>query len=262
MRLRRARDGEAAAAERRVVALVDVLDARGARRVGEDIVDERAERFVLAFGVDLEPVAVAHVAHGSRDGVTPRDALHRIAEADRLYASAQRDDRALHPRAARAFVIGGYVPRMDAARFPAVTGEALDGTPFSAPRDFAGTRTVALVGFALEHRPELETWVPYLDELVRRGNGVRARLFVGLGVPKIVRKGIIAAMKRAVTAPELRAATVPVFVDVEAFCRGLGIGDRAHLTILLVEPDARITWRGSGPFSEPAGASLTAALSA
>ncbi len=150
---------------------------------------------------------------------------------------------------------------MEAARFPAVTGEALDGTPFSAPRDFAGMRTVALVGFAVEHRPELETWVPYLDALVRRG-GARARLFVGLGGPKLVGKGIVAAMKAAVTAPELRAATIPLFVNVDAFSRALGIGDRSHLSILLVEPDARIVWRGSGPFSEPAGASLTAALSA
>ncbi|MBV8299633.1 MAG: hypothetical protein JO083_08855 [Candidatus Eremiobacteraeota bacterium] len=150
---------------------------------------------------------------------------------------------------------------MDAARFPAVAGEALDGTPFCAPRDFAGMRTVAFVGFALEHRSELETWVPYADALRHRA-GVRARLFVGLGLPKLVRNGVVKAMKAAVTAPELRAATIPLFVDVEAFCRALGIGDRAHLTILLVEPDARIVWRGSGPFSEPAGASLTAALSA
>lgn len=151
---------------------------------------------------------------------------------------------------------------MDVARFPAVRGEALDGTAFSAPRDLAGMRTVALVGFALEHRPELETWVPYVDRLVRGDNGVRARLFVGLGVPKLVRAGIVAAMKAAVSEPELRRATIPLFVNVDAFCRALGIADRAHLTLLLVEPDARIVWRGSGPFSEAAGASLAAALAA
>jgi len=46
----------------------------------------------------------------------------------------------------------------------------------------------------------------------------------------------------------------------EAFARSLGISDRAHLTLLLVEPDGRITWRASGPFSAAAGASLGAAL--
>jgi hypothetical protein len=151
---------------------------------------------------------------------------------------------------------------MDVVRFPAVTGEALDGTPFVAPRDLAGKRTVALVGFALEHRPELETWVPYIDTLVRSRDDVRARLFIGLGMPKFVRGGVVAAMKAAVTAPEQREATIPLFVDVDAFSRSLGLGDRAHLTILLVEPDGRIVWRGSGPYSDAAGASLTAALSA
>ncbi|MDP9105637.1 MAG: hypothetical protein M3N49_06860 [Candidatus Eremiobacteraeota bacterium] len=149
---------------------------------------------------------------------------------------------------------------MDAARFPAVAGEALDGTEFLAPRDLAAGRTVAMFGFVLEHKPELESWVPYIDALVRSREDVRARLFIGLGTPKWLRRGILTAMKAAVQAAELRASTIPLFVDVDAFARSLGIGDRAHLTILLVEPDGRITWRGSGPFSEAAGASLTAAL--
>jgi hypothetical protein len=149
---------------------------------------------------------------------------------------------------------------MDAARFPPVAGEALDGTPFAAPRDLAGGRTVAMIAFALEHRPELESWVPYIDALVRSRRDVRARLFPGIGAPKLMRGAIVKAMKAAVTAPELRASTVPLFVDVPKFASALGIGDRSHLTILLVEPDGRIAWRGSGRYSDAAGASLTAAL--
>jgi hypothetical protein len=149
---------------------------------------------------------------------------------------------------------------MDAARFPAAAGEALDGTPFVAPRDLAAGRTVALFGFAIEQRAELETWVPYLDGIARNGSGVRVRLFVPLGVPKLMRGAVVGAMKAAVTQPELRASTIPLFLDVDGFARALAIRDRAHLAILVVEPDGRITWRGSGPFSETAGASLSAAL--
>src|ERR1700736_6153546 len=149
---------------------------------------------------------------------------------------------------------------MDVPRFPPVAGEALDGTAFVAPRDLAVGRTVAMIGFVLEHRPEPESWVPYIDALVRSRSDVRARLFIGLGTPKWLRRGILTAMKAAVQAPELRASTVPLFVDVEAVARSLGISDRAHLTLLLVEADGRITWRGSGPFSDAAGASLTSAL--
>ncbi len=119
---------------------------------------------------------------------------------------------------------------------------------------------MTLVGFALEHRAEIETWVPFIDRIVRSRPDVRSRLFVALGAPKLMRKAIVTAMKAAVTAPELRASTIPLFVDVDAFARSLGIGDRDHLTVLLVEPDARITWRGSGPYSEAAGASLSEAL--
>lgn len=149
---------------------------------------------------------------------------------------------------------------MDAARFPAAAGEALDGTPFVAPRDLAAGRTVALFGFAIEQRAELETWVPYLDRVARNGSGVRVRLFVPLGVPKLMRGAVVGAMKAAVTQPELRASTIPLFLDVDGFARALAIRDRAHLAILVVEPDGRITWRGSGPFSETAGASQSAAL--
>jgi hypothetical protein len=149
---------------------------------------------------------------------------------------------------------------MDASRFPAVAGEALDGTKFAAPRDLAVGRTVAMIGFALEHKAELESWVPYIDTLVRSRSDMRARLLIALGTPKWLRRGIVTAMKAAVQAPELRASTIPLFLDVEAFARSLGISDREHLTLLLVEPDGRITWRGSGPFSDAAGASLGAAL--
>jgi hypothetical protein len=149
---------------------------------------------------------------------------------------------------------------MDAVRFPAVTGEALDGSAFTAPRDLAAGRTVALIAFALEHRAELDTWVPFVDRLVRSRGDVRARLFPIVGVPKMMRKAVVGTMKAAVTAPELRASTIPLFVDPGPFARSLGITDRSHLTVLLVEPDGRITWRGSGPYSEAAGASLTEAL--
>ena len=149
---------------------------------------------------------------------------------------------------------------MDAVRFPAVTGEALDGTPFVTPRDLAGGRTVVFVAFGLEHRAEVESWVCLIDSLVRSRDDVRARLLAVIGAPKLMRKPMVAAMKAAATKPEQRASTIPLFVDVEAFARSLGIADRSHLAILVVLPDGRISWRGSGPYSDAAGAALREAL--
>jgi hypothetical protein len=150
---------------------------------------------------------------------------------------------------------------MDAARFPALAGEALDGTPFAVPRDLAGARTVALVGFALDQRPEVESWGPYLDALVRSRRDVRARLFAVIGnLPKFARGAVLGTMRMALQAPELRASTVPVFADQAAFSRSLGLADRAHLALYLVEPDGTISWRAAGAYSDTLGASLNSAL--
>ncbi len=152
---------------------------------------------------------------------------------------------------------------MDAARFPEVRGEALDGTPFAVPRDLAGARTVALVGFALDQRPEVESWGPYLDRLVRSRAGVRARLFAVVGhLPKFARGAVLGSMRLALKAPELRASTIPLFSDAAAFGRALGLADRDHLALFLLEPDGTIAWRGAGGYTAAAAAELDAALSA
>ena len=102
--------------------------------------------------------------------------------------------------------------------------------------------------------------MPFLDPLARSGPDVRVRLFIPLSVPKIGRGAVVAALKAAVTAPELRMSTIPLFVDVDAFTRALGVIDRSHLVILVVEPDGSIAWRGGGPYSEAAAVALDAAL--
>jgi len=151
---------------------------------------------------------------------------------------------------------------MDAACFPNLTGEAVDGTPFVGPADFAPGRTIAMTAFALESRAEVESWGPYIDALVRSRSDVRARLFAVLGAgAKMMRGVILGGLRSALTAPELRASTVVVFTDVDAFCRALGVTDRKTLGVFLVEEDGRIAWRGSGAYTAAAGAALTAALS-
>jgi hypothetical protein len=150
---------------------------------------------------------------------------------------------------------------MDAACFPSLTGEAVDGTPFAAPADFAHVRTVVMTAFALESRAQVESWGPYIDALVRGRPDVRARLFAVLGTgAKIMRGVILGGLRTALAAPELRASTIVVFTDVDAFCRALGVSERKELGVFLVDGDGRIVWRGSGPYTDAAGAALTEAL--
>jgi len=206
----------------------------------------------LTLSVDLQTTVPAPIAHRSGDRVARGNLQDGLAKADGLDATAERHDGPRHG--------WGYGWRMDPARFPPVSGAALDGTPFVAPRDLSAGRMVVLLGFALEHRADLESWVPFLDALARSRPDVRVRLFIPLSVPKIGRGAIVAALKAAVAAPEQRMSTIPLFVDVDAFTRSLGITDRSHLVILVVEPDGSIVWRGGGRYSEEAAAALSAAL--
>lgn len=149
---------------------------------------------------------------------------------------------------------------MSAARFPAVTGEAVDGTPFAAG-DLAGLRTIAFAGFGIEHRAEVESWVPFLDPLLRSRPDLRGRLFAVLRPkPKVVRAMLLAALRKAVRAREQRASTIVLFTDVDAFCAALGIADHTHLAVFLLDEGGRVVWRGSGAYSAELGASLTDAL--
>jgi hypothetical protein len=152
---------------------------------------------------------------------------------------------------------------MDVARFPEVEGEGLDGTPFAAPRDLLGARTIALVGFGLEQRAEFESWAPALRRLSAEHPGLRARAFVAVGTGMaIMRAMVVNGIKAAVSDPETRAEVILVFTDVAAFCDALGISDRTRATLVLLESDGAVRWYGGGSHTAEAEASLVASIGA
>lgn len=150
---------------------------------------------------------------------------------------------------------------MQQVRFPAVEGEALDGTRFAAPADFAGARTVVLIAFGIEQRAEIEAWLPELEPILRGRPGVRARLLVALGRGMSMMRGmIVGGLKNAVPEPHLRASTIPLFTDVDALCRSLAITDRAHVAAFVVAADGVVLWRSAGAPGAETAAAIAAAL--
>jgi hypothetical protein len=145
-------------------------------------------------------------------------------------------------------------------RFPVVESESLSGAAFVAPADFVGSPTIALVAFDLAQRAELETWLPFVDALVRAGTA-RGRVFAVLAHSlKLMKAMIVSTMRSAAPGPDVRAATVPLFVDIDAFCAELGIGDRTVIAVLLIQPDGSISVHRSGAFSTAAGDAIVAGL--
>ena len=148
---------------------------------------------------------------------------------------------------------------MSDARFPALKAEALDGKTFTAPNDFAGSRSVAVIGFGLEQRSEIESWAGELDSLARAGT--IARLFPAIDGGNVFLRGMVtAALKAALPSRELRAATIPLFTDVGALCAALGIADRDHVAVLVLDDTGVVLWRAVGAVSAAVSTALRAAL--
>jgi len=143
-------------------------------------------------------------------------------------------------------------------RFPAARGETLGGQAVEFPRDFAGGRTIAIVAFDLKQRAQCESWVPFIDRYARTGV-VRGRLFAAVpNSMQLMKRMIVATMRQGAPTPEARDATIPLFVDLDAFCSGLQVRDRSRIQTLLIESDGLISAQHAGAFAEAAGNALAA----
>ncbi len=139
--------------------------------------------------------------------------------------------------------------------FPNVEGENLDGQLFTFPRDFSA-RTIAIVAFDFKQRGELESWVPFVDRYARAGT-VHGRVFPVISRSMRTMKSVIlTTMRKTVPTPEARAATVPLFLDIDEFCGTLGIGDRRAIHVYVLEPSGAVVEHQAGAFTDSAAAAL------
>jgi hypothetical protein len=152
------------------------------------------------------------------------------------------------------------MPSMSTVRFPAVVGDNLVGDGFEFPRDFAGARTIALVVFDIGQRAAMETWVPFIDRFARDGS-VRGRLFPVLSRSlRLMKSMITSTMRKNAPSPEACEATIPLFVEIDAFCAALEIGERDNVHAFVIEADGTVSEHVRGPFTELARTAIEARL--
>lgn len=144
-------------------------------------------------------------------------------------------------------------------RFPDVQGENLDGDARNFPQDFAA-RTIVLVAFDLKQRTELESWVPFVDRYARAGTAHGVVIAAISRSMRMMKNLIVTTMRKAAPNAQSRVATVPLFIDLDAFCLTLGIIDRTAIQIFVVEVDGEIRGHRSGPFDAAAGVAIASLL--
>ena len=148
------------------------------------------------------------------------------------------------------------------ARFPDVSGTALDGTALALPRDLPAAWNLLVVTFRDELDPLSDRWV-LLGKRLAEGSEGRLSTFelhvLGKGF-RLFRPIVHETMRAQADDADEQARTIPLHVDKGAFARALDVRDQDTAHVFLVARDGRIAWRGAGLLTPDLVAALEAAV--
>lgn len=135
-----------------------------------------------------------------------------------------------------------------ASHFPPAEGRRLDGTDVSLPDDLPADATLVVVLFRDELDPLADQWARLGDRLAET-YGERVATLEAPVVNKKLKvfgKLTTVGIRGQVETEDERDRTVPLFVDVKAFRKELGLKSTGDVYAFLLDRDGRIAWRGEG----------------
>jgi hypothetical protein len=149
------------------------------------------------------------------------------------------------------------------ARFPNVTSTNLNGRTMHLPADFRAPASIVFVAFVRGQQAQVDSWKPFVDDLRRRFPAIGDYELPTLGKSAAFIRGFIdGGMRRGITDPATRDATITLYIDKAPFDAALGITSENDITVLLVRPDGTVLWRATGAYAAGKGDGLEAALPA
>ncbi len=148
-------------------------------------------------------------------------------------------------------------------RFPSLEARNLNGKRLYLPAGFGGARNVVLIAFRRWHQSLVDSWFPYLERLMSANPDLRAyELPLISSLYSLARPFIDGGMAAAIPDPKVRERTLTVYTDVGRVTAALGIRNQSTITVLLVDREGRIFWRGEGPYAPERATGLERALAA
>jgi hypothetical protein len=137
------------------------------------------------------------------------------------------------------------------AHFPIVSGSNLDRKEFEFPRDFAGKYNLVIIPFQQKQQLDVNTWIPAAQELERTTPGlVYYELPTIYRLPTLSRTFINEGMRAGIPDQTARERTVTLYLDKEKFKAALEIQTENIITLVLVNRQGDLLWRGEGRYSE------------
>ena len=145
--------------------------------------------------------------------------------------------------------------------FPNVSGANLKREKLSLPEDFSGELVIALVAFQQWQQRQVDTWLPFAEQLEQEYAGVRY-----YELPVIRRMNILSrtfineGMRAGIPNPKARERTVTLYLDKTNFRAALGIPHEQSICVLLLTSAGKVLWKTEGEFTTEKGEALRTAL--
>jgi hypothetical protein len=154
-------------------------------------------------------------------------------------------------------------PKESAMRFPSATGANLQRKKMTLPADFGGEQNIILVAFEQWQQKTVNTWLPFVEQLEQRFDGVRYyELPVIRRMNFLARTFINEGMRAGIPDAKARDRTITLYLDKQSFRQALGLRHERDIYILIVDRKGNISWRAEGAFTPEKGEALTRAIEA
>ena len=141
--------------------------------------------------------------------------------------------------------------------FPNVSGANLKREKLSLPDDFAGELVVALVAFQQWQQRQVDTWIPFTEQLEQDFAGVSY-----YELPVIRRMNIFSrtfineGMRAGIPNPKARERTITLYLDKTDFRAALGMPHEQNIYVLLLDSAGKVLWKIEGEFTPEKGEAL------
>jgi len=144
------------------------------------------------------------------------------------------------------------------SKFPRLIAENLNRDEIEIPSQLKGQLNVIIVAFQQWQQNLVDTWIPYLADLVE----IYPELdFYELPTIRkmnfVYRRFIDGGMRAGIRSIETRGRTITLYIDKIPFKEMLEIESEDTISIFVVDRDGEIFWRNEGAFDQEKAQSLS-----
>jgi ATP10 protein len=153
--------------------------------------------------------------------------------------------------------VGQVTASNDAAHFPSVSGQNLEGRKFNLPADFEAKLNLVAIAFYGSHQELINTWSPAVQRLMGEHANLKFYEIPTLSKENgLARAFIDGGMRSGIPEKATREVTITLYLDRAQFLRSIGETTDRTIYTLLVNPQGEILWRGKGAYTQAQEESL------